>query len=183
MSNPIARDKNEFQVLSQCSVAGKILFEPKKGRKFALRFANIWYEYGGEKVAETTTDKEGKFIFKRVPGLNGGIFYSMQCILPEEKFDLRQMGDKGEYAARFPEQKGQGIDSTGQKPTDLEIMITDPEWIPDLMMREFVISGLKGISPLTAPEKLWNVFKGEIDQELKAMSSELSLLQKNRGTR
>jgi len=177
MSNPVARDEKQWQVLSRCSVAGKILFEPKKGRKFPLRFTMIWYEHGGEKVSETTTDNEGKFIFQRVPGLDGVIVYSMKCILPKEKYDLRQMGGD-EYNARFPEEKGKGIDSTGQKPTNLEIVITDPYWIPDLIMREFVISGLQGVPPLTAPQKLWDVFKEEIDQEIQTMASELNLFQK-----
>ena len=165
MSHRIARDKDEFQVLSRSKVSGKVLFEPKRWRRFPLRFAMIWYEYNRELVAETTTDNEGRFSFDRVPGLGGVIICSMKCILDnEEIFDLHPIGG-GEYRYRFPRMEKGTIDSIDMNSLELEIVITEEEWQPDLLLREILIEHISGTPSFGFEDELKHLYDDEIDAE------------------
>lgn len=175
MSNRVARNENSFQVISRCSLAGKILFEPKKGKRFPLRFAQIWYEYKGERIAEAITDNEGKFKFERLPGLEGAIIYSLKAIIKGGKYDIRQLGGD-EYIGRFPQ--GKGIDSSGQDPRCLEIIIEESDWLPDLMLREYILGGLKGNPQMVAREDLWEIYQEEIEEEFKKIINEIGFIKK-----
>lgn len=161
MSNQVARDEKSYQVISRCSLAGRVFFEPKKDKRFPVRFAWIWYEYNGGIYAEKVTDNEGKFFFELVPDLNGRIAITMKIVIDgEEICDLKKIGGE-DYIFYFPEDKNQTIGSAAENYTDLEIILNKEENQPDFFIRELIISAFK--------EKnigLSDIFLEEIKQDI-----------------
>lgn len=161
MSNRVARNENSFQVISRCSIAGKILFEPKKGRRFPVRFAWIWYEYNGGVYAEKVTDNEGKFFFEFVPDLNGRIAIFMKIVIDgKEICDLKKIGGE-DYVFYLPKEKNQTIGSLAKNYNDLEIILDEEENQPDFIIRELIISAFK-----ERKLELTHIFADEIEQDI-----------------
>lgn len=161
MSNQVARDEESYQVISRCSLAGKILFEPKKGKRFPVRFAWIWYEYNGGIYAEKVTDNEGKFFFELVPDLNGRIAITMKIVIDgEEICDLKKIGGE-DYIFYFPEDKNQTIGSAAENYTDLEIILDKEENQPDFFIRELIISAFE-----KKREEIKYIFLEEITRDI-----------------
>ncbi len=163
MTNPVAREEKSYQVINRCSLAGKILFEPKKGKKFPLRFAQIWYELNGgiPEYGEKVTDDDGKFFFEFVPNLDGRIAISMKIVIDgKEICDLKKIGG-GEYIFYFPKEKNQSIGSVAEDPVNIEIVLDNEENQPDFIIREIIISAFK-----EKKEELTDIFLDEIKNDI-----------------
>jgi|GEM_PF-2105167 len=173
----VARDEKKFQVMSSSRVAGKVLFKPKRWRRFPLRFAKLWYEYGEELVAEAATDNEGRFQFNRVPGFDGAVIISMICIIDgEDVSELHQVGGE-EYRYRYPSNKGETIESVGLHPDKLEIVICDEEWQPDLILRDLLLAAEPSTPRSELESEFVNLYLDEIepDVELQRIYTEFDM--------
>lgn len=161
MNNAVARDEKSFQVINRCSLAGRVLFEPKKGKRFPVRFAWIWYEYNGGIYTERVTDNEGRFFFEYVPDLNGRIAISMKIVIDgQEICDLKKIGG-GDYIFYYPEEKGQTIGNKAENYSNLQIVINEGEYQPDFIIREIIISSFK-----EKKEELTEIFLDEIKEDI-----------------
>ncbi len=162
MTIGIARNEKNYQVINRSRIAGRILFSPKANYEFPLRLAKMIYEVQGKVVAETTADEEGRFEFKNVTDFNGRIQCTMICMIGgDEGFELKKIGGEP-YRFRFPEDEDKMISSLDGSPESLKIMLKKPEWQPDFIYREIIISCIPGMALPKFKEEIAHLYDDEI---------------------